>query len=124
MEELTTVILSGITWDAIKKGVNISANYLKNKLSNWILDDKKLEEISQCVQNIPDTYSISEGMVREYLNLNERLLDILKETKQKDSHISQEVHINNGFSVNYNPGTINAYFGDKSEENLEIEKKN
>ncbi len=38
MEELTSVVLSGIAWDALKKGIKISANYLKEKLSNWLLD--------------------------------------------------------------------------------------
>lgn len=108
MEELTSIVLSGIAWDAMKKGIRISANYLKEKLSNWILGDDKLEEISECLQKIPDMYCISEGMIREYLNLNEKLLDILKEAKLKDMHISQTVQTNNGIAVAYNPGTIHV----------------
>lgn len=107
MEELTSVVLSGIAWDAIKKGIKISANYLKKILSNWILDDEKWEEISQYMGNIPDAYCISEGMVKEYLNLNKRLLDILKEAKPAGSHISQTIKENYGLNVGLSTGTIN-----------------
>lgn len=129
MEELTTVILSGVIWDAMKKGINISANYLKKKLSNWLLDDKKLEEISEYIQDIPDSYRISEGMLREYLNLNEQLLDILKETKQKNPRISQKSKGNNNIMIGNieNEGTMIFHENknkDIEKRNLEINRKN
>lgn len=78
MEELTTVVLSGIAQDAIKQGITISANYLKKKLSNWLLDDEKLEEISECMGNIPKEHYSSKKEIKEYLDLNKSLIDILK----------------------------------------------
>ncbi len=128
MEKLTTVVLSGIVWDAIKKGINISANYLKGKLSNWFLDDEKLKEISECVQNIPEAYCISEGMVKEYFNLNERLLEILKETKQKNSNISQKIKGDNNVTIgSMTDGMINFSMNrntDIDEKKLKIDEKN
>lgn len=106
MEELTTVILSGIAWDAIKSGIKISANYLKNKLSNWLLEDSQLEEISNYMQNIPNIYCISEGMIKEYLNTNQKLLGILKEAKQKDLRISQKSKGDHNLIIGYNQGPV------------------
>lgn len=124
MEELTSVVLSGIAWDAIKKGIKISANYLKKRLSNWILDDDKLEEISQYMSNIPDAYCLSEGMMKEYLNLNERLLDILKEAKPAGSHISQIFEKNYGINVGLSTGTINQtnYYSEEKPRDIAGEK--
>lgn len=116
MEELTSVVLSGIVWDALKKGIKISANYLKEKLSNWLLDDDKWEEISHYMGNIPDTYCMSEGMIKEYLNLNERLLEILREAKPISAPISQTIEKNYGLNVGFSTGTIvqtNYYSGEK-----------
>lgn len=124
MEELTSVVLSGIAWDAIKHGIKISANYLKKLLSNWILDDEKLEEISQYMGNIPDAYRVSEGMIKEYLNLNERLLDILKEAKPTGSHISQTIENNYGLNVGLSTGTINQtnYYSEEIPRDIAEEK--
>lgn len=124
MEELTSVVLSGIAWDAIKKGIEISANYLKKKLSNWILDDEKMEEISQYMGNIPDAYCISEGMIKEYLNLNERLLNILKEAKPTGSYISQTIEKNYGLNVGLSTGTINQtnYYNEEKPRDIAGEK--
>jgi len=43
MEELTSVVLSGIAWDAIKKGIKISANYLKRYclIGFWMMKNGK-----------------------------------------------------------------------------------
>lgn len=124
MGELTSVVLSGIVWDAIKKGLKVSAIYLKKRLSNWILDDEKLEEISQYIGNIPDAYCLSEGMIKEYLNLNERLLDILKEAKTAGPQISQtnkEVYgINVGFSTG--PITQTNYYSEEKPRDIADEK--
>lgn len=124
MEELTSVILSEIAWDAIKNGIKISANFLKKKLSNWILDDDKLEEISKYIGNIPDAYCMSEGMIKEYLNLNERLLDILKESKPVGWHISQTIEKNNGINIGVSNGTINQtiYYSEEKPRDITGEK--
>lgn len=123
MEALTSVVLSGIAWDAIKKGIKISSNYLKKLLSNWILDDDKLEEISQYMNNIPDAYCMSEGMIKEYLNLNERLLDILKEAKPMGAYISQTSENNYGINVGISTGTINQnlYYNEEKPRDIEGE---
>lgn len=123
MEELTTIIISGAVWDAIKMTIRPTVNYLKTKLSNWFISDDQLEEIAECVNNIPDAYCVSEGMIKEYLNLNEKILDILKEINNKAPKISQKIKGNNNNVVG--TGTINVYRNPEiDEKNLEINRKN
>lgn len=126
MEELTTVILSGIVWDAIKSGMKISANFLKNKLSNWLLEDSQFAEISKYLQNIPNTYCISEGMIKEYLNTNQELLDILKEVNQYKLKISQKSKGDHNLIIGNHQGSITINNGntDIAEKDLEIKKNN
>ncbi len=45
MNELTSGIVSSAVWDLIKKGTSVTKRLSqKNKLSNWILDDKSLDK--------------------------------------------------------------------------------
>ena len=51
MNELTSGIVSSAVWDLIKKGTSVTKDFLKNKLSNWILDDKSLDKICKYIKN-------------------------------------------------------------------------
>lgn len=108
MEGLTSIIVSGIVWDAIKKGVSITTGYLKKKLSGWILDDAALDEIKEYVCNIPEAYLVSEGMIKEYMNLSERMLSIFENAQSSSGiHINQNVAYSDGLIIGNVPGTLN-----------------
>lgn len=105
--ELTSIIVSGIVWDAIKNGMSITTDFLKKKLSKWILDDAALEEIKKFVCSIPESYLVSEGMIKEYINLNDKFLELLKTAKPTDIEIDQNVKCNQGIIIGANSGTVN-----------------
>ncbi len=107
MVELTSIVVSGVVWDALKKGISITTGFLKKKLSKWILDDAELEEIKEYVSNIPEAYLISEGMIREYINLSDRMLSIFEKAKVADVHIFQDINGNNNIVIGNNPGEVN-----------------
>lgn len=109
MEGLTSIIVSGIVWDAIKKGISITTGYLKKKLSGWILDDAALDEIKEYVCNIPEAYLVSEGMIKEYINLSERLLSIFENAQSSGMNIDQHVTYNEGVIIGNAPGTVNIH---------------
>ncbi len=115
MDELTTIILSGIAWDAIKGGIKITANYIKEKLSIWMLEDEKIEKISECMENIPKEYCLSKGMIKEYLDLNKGLIDILNQT-QKEDFFQNIQQVDNKIATGNYFGTIN-YYENRNEEN-------
>ena len=73
MNELTSGIVSSAVWDLIKKGTSVTKDFLKNKLSNWILDDKSLDKICKYINNTPDVYLKSEGLLKEYINIDEEI---------------------------------------------------
>lgn len=102
MDELTSGILSGAIWDAIKKGINISKGFLKNKLANWLLDDESLDIIATYLNNTPNICLQSEGMLKEYINLSEDILNCLKNAIPKDIEHSfnQDVKNNQGIAIN------------------------
>lgn len=96
MSELTFAILSSAVWDVIKTGASITKEYLKKKLSKWILDDEALERIKDTVNNAPDLYLKSEGLLKEYLKLNEDICNILRKTKSSNISVQQDIKHNTG----------------------------
>ncbi|MFR8033418.1 MAG: hypothetical protein ACLU6W_05275 [Lachnospiraceae bacterium] len=95
MDEILLGMISGAAWDALKRGSSITVGYLKEKLSKWILSDSELETIREALEKVPLAYQPSEGLIREYLKLNEKIMKICE--KQKLSHITVgNVHDNEG----------------------------
>ena len=72
MNELTSGIVSSAVWDLIKKGTSVTKDFLKNKLSNWILDDKSLDKICKYINNTPDVYLKSEDYLKNILILTKK----------------------------------------------------
>lgn len=66
MNELTSGIVSSAVWDLIKKGTSVTKDFLKNKLSNWILDDKSLDKICKYINNTPDVYLCSPSAILQF----------------------------------------------------------
>ena len=96
MNELTSGIVSIAVWDLIKKGTSVTKDFLKNKLSNWILDDKSLDKICKYINNTPDVYLKSEGLLKEYINIDEEIQKELEFAKYIKPTVSQNIGVVNG----------------------------
>lgn len=96
MNELTSGIVSSAVWDLIKKGTSVTKDFLKNKLSNWILDDKSLDKICKYINNTPDVYLKSEGLLKEYINIDEEIQKELEFAKYIKPTVSQNIGVVNG----------------------------
>ena len=99
MGELTTSILSNVVWELLKKGVKLSSEYIRQKLSNWLLNDEQIEKIKDIVNEVPVEYTISEGLLREYLSLNNELVKMLSNIKSSEITVNQHIQNNQGVSV-------------------------
>lgn len=99
MDFLTSTVLSGILWDVLKKGISVSKEYLKKRLSKWLLEDEELEIIKEVANNIPDVCLRSEGLLREYLNADNNIQRILNSSMLADTSVNQTILNNNGISV-------------------------
>lgn len=96
MNELTSGIVSSAVWNLIKKGTYVTKDFLKNKLSNWILDDKSLDKICKYINNTPDVYLKSEGLLKEYINIDEEIQKALEFAKYIKPTVSQNIGVVNG----------------------------
>ena len=105
MEELFLGILSGAVYDIVKGGLKITGDYLKEKLSNWILSDANLKRVEDAVNTVPHEYLMSEGVFKEYLKI--AIKDISENAAPKS--MSQYIESNNGIIVQNNSGSISMY---------------
>lgn len=117
MDFLTSTVLSGISWDAIKYTGNVTSKYLKEKLGDWIVDDEKLGELASKINDLPDAYKKNEKFLELAIQEDENLQELLKniypktDVSFKDSVFTGST-INNatGSSTIHSP-TTNYYYG-------------
>lgn len=105
MEELFLSILSGAVYDIVKGGLKITGDYLKEKLSNWILSYANLKRVEDAVNTVPHEYLMSEGVFKEYLKI--AIKDISENAAPKS--MSQYIESNNGIIIQNNSGSISMY---------------
>lgn len=130
MDFLTSAILSGVLYDVLKSGAKVTFKYLEQCLSEWVLSEKNIKRIQEIVNEVPPIYIKSEGMLKEYFDINNELQSILKNAKCKNSYLNQNISGNvNSIIVNgSNNAPINV-FGDRARpqetfnENLEIAER-
>lgn len=134
MEFLTSTILSGITYDLIKKGVTITADILRKKLTNWIFKDEDLAELSKAINTATEFDKKTDKYWEAFLDSNEDIQNISKRIqKQINTQIYQDLSTANitGDNVtnvvnnyNSNNNNINNYFYNLNNENDSKKKQN
>ncbi|CNG28188.1 GapS6a family protein [Yersinia enterocolitica] len=74
---LTSTLLSGILYDGFKTGVAITTDFLKEKLTGWLVDDALLEKLSYKV-NALKLQDYGEHVIERKLNESSEIQEILK----------------------------------------------
>lgn len=105
MEELFLGILSGAVYDIVKGGLKITGDYLKEKLSNWILSDANLKRVEDAVNTVPHEYLMSEGVFKEYLKI--AIKDISENAAPRS--MSQYIENNYGTVIQNGPESISMH---------------
>lgn len=122
MDFLTSTILSGLAWDGIKYAGNLTSQYLKGKLEEWLIDDKQLEAIVSKINEYPDAYKKNEKFLDLAIQEDEGLQEVLRKIQPKsngsvdikDSFIEGST-INNAIGGStINSSTTNNYYGSNS----------
>ena len=80
MEFLTSSILSGVLYDGFSRGVSITANFLKEKLQGWILDDVVLEGLTTKVNEL-QLQDYRQDVIERKLDESGTLQKILEQIK-------------------------------------------
>lgn len=112
MDFLTSTILAGLAWDGIKNAGTLTVDYLKGKLTKWVVSDKELQRIVIKVNSIPEPYKKSEKFLELAIEEDTDLMAILKnlgpshETyinfKESSFHNSTVNNLGNGATVTNN----------------------
>jgi hypothetical protein len=89
MDFLTSTILAGIAWDGIKYAGVLTVDYLKGKLTKWIVSDEELQKIVNKVNSIPEPYKKNEKYLELAIEEDNELIGILGDLRS-----SNETHIN------------------------------
>ena len=120
MEYLSAAILSGITYDLVRKGIQISTSSLKAKLKNWLIKDEDIEVLAQRINEIRDIEDLSESAISKKLEQDPIVQKLIINTKQ-DNINSQISQINYGDGDNFGGDKVG---GDKIGGNKIIHHKN
>lgn len=98
--ELTSIMLGGIIWDGIKQGANLTVEYLKSKITKWIVDDKDCENIVRIVNKAPSSEKRTELYLKAFLDDNNEIKEIIEKININtcDKYIINQTH--NGIGDN------------------------
>ncbi|MEQ6857286.1 hypothetical protein AAHH17_22790 [Lysinibacillus capsici] len=96
MDFLTSTILAGLAWDGIKHVGNVTFEYLKGKLTSWIINDQEIETIVSKINSLPEAYKKNQKFLEVAIEDDAQLIDLLKNIKPRNdvnidfSHTSME----------------------------------
>ncbi|CAH3600518.1 TPA: hypothetical protein JD893_23420 [Citrobacter freundii] len=76
MDFVTSTLLSGIIYDGFKHGVGITAEFLKEKLQRWVIDDSLLDKLSNKINDL-NLEDFSENVIERKLNESSEIQGVL-----------------------------------------------
>lgn len=86
MEYLTTTILSGMTYDLIRNGLQISTMTLKEKLKNWLISDSEVEILVKQINDIDQLEDLNELAICRNLDKNPTIQELIINIPQDNSN--------------------------------------
>ena len=129
MDFLTSTVLAGLAWDGIKLVGSITTDYLKGKLTSWIINDQEIERIVSKINSMPQEYKKSEKFLKVAIEEDSQLMDLLKNIKPRsevnldfsNTHMENSTinAVGSGGSIN---NTTNNYFSPNPQE-FTVKKK-
>lgn len=100
MEFLTATVLSGIAYDIIKCGVLLTAENLKNRLGDWIIDGSKLSMLAIELNKLSLSNEMSELAIERKINDSSELMSLIKNIKPaSESYTVIQSHSGSGDNV-------------------------
>ncbi|CAH1556675.1 hypothetical protein [Vibrio rotiferianus] len=108
MEFLTSTILSGLLYGGLKKGVDISGDYIKELLRDWVIDDATAGKVAamlaeQQVETGKEYCELRETAIEEQLESLPELIALIRTIASTgQSVVNVNVHSGTGDIVNGN----------------------
>ena len=85
MEFITSAVLSGFLYDMLKHGVSITAESIKGKLTDWVLDDIAATDLAIELGTLDLNDDLSESAIEKIINRSPRLLELIASIKKESS---------------------------------------
>lgn len=82
---MTSAILSGFLYNMLKHGVSITADSVKEKLKDWILDDSIAPALSKELADLNLNDELSESAIEKRINQTPKFLELLSSIKKEAS---------------------------------------
>lgn len=105
MDFFTAAVLSGAVYDLTKRQIKLTADNLKNKLSDWLLDDKTASTMASGLDKLQLSDELSEIAIERRIEKSEELVKLMNTIKPNNTTITQ-THSGSGDNVAGNK-TIN-----------------
>ena len=100
MDFLTSTILSGIAYDVIKCGMLLTADNLKDRLRDWIIDDSALTVLTGELNKLSLTNEMSESAIERKIVASSELISLLENIKPvSESNTIIQSHSGSGDNV-------------------------
>ena len=111
MDFLAASVVSGIVWDVIKQRAKVTAEYLRTKLKNWILDEKDYDTIAKVANEVPEGFKKTEKFLEAYFDDNTCIKEILSRAKPSNEYMQSNNTFNQSANQQGNNNTQNVYIG-------------
>lgn len=100
MEYLTETVLSGVVYDLVKNGLQVSTLTLKDKLKRWLINDYDLKVLAKQINEISMLEDLSEAAICRNLQKNSTIQSLIVNIQQDIStkNISQN-HSGSGDNI-------------------------
>ncbi len=102
MDFLTTTLLSGVIYDMTKHKIAVTADNLKAKLRNWLLDEEKSIQLEQHLSQLQINEDLSESAIEKRLLNSPILVSLLREVKPANTVNISQTHQGTGDNVGGN----------------------
>lgn len=103
MEYLSETVLSGVVYDLVKNGLQISTQNLRERLRGWLINDNDLMILAKQINEIDVLDDLSESAICKRLEKNSVVQDLIFNIQQSESttNISQN-HSGSGDNIGGN----------------------
>ncbi|QCP62355.1 hypothetical protein [Pantoea sp. SO10] len=99
MDPITTAILARGIYDLLQSSLSYTKDTLKEKLREFIVDEKKADEAAEKIEELNLNEDMSQKAIEKKINSDPELLDILKSIAKENNVNVNQYHFGTGDNV-------------------------
>ena len=99
MDSQILSIIAGIAWVAIKDGVKLTYDKLREVFKGKVVENDECKKILEILNSIPPEYKLNEKLVEGYLESNSKLMDLLSSIVAGGNSRIVQCHTGSGDNV-------------------------